>query len=26
LLKSHDLGLLADIPPPNGGPTFYNLL
>jgi hypothetical protein len=26
LLTSHNLGLLVDIPPPNGGPTFYDLI
>jgi hypothetical protein len=26
LLKSHNLGLLANILPPNGGSTFYDLL
>jgi hypothetical protein len=26
LLKSHNLGFLVDIEPPNWGPTFYDLL
>jgi hypothetical protein len=26
LFKSYNLGLLADIPPPNGGLTFHDLM